>query len=224
MTIRARQAMLAILAFLAVGAGDALAEVKGQIGYGQRQVDFHRFTDARGEGKAMGSDLGAAVRFSPAKAPWGIGLFYSEQFYNLDSERYYFETVRARELGLDAAISLGDKGISPEIGFGYTFSGQLVGKTVSPTLLEKSQGGAVPTSGEATWTYSMTGMHIRPGASFEIGKGGLLTVGFDISRQSAKLRTVNVRSVDQTGAYDDYAKSKTSFNSYAVLVGLRAEP
>ncbi len=218
-----RLTAILFLSTAALASGTALAEVQGQVGYGQRQVDFHRFTDAQGEGKATGHDLGAAVYFGPQKAAWGLGAFYSEQFYNTDPSRYYFETVRVREFGLAGLIKLADKGLAPEIGFAYTLAGQLTAKTLNPKLLEKSQGGAVPTSGESTWTYSLQGMHVRPGLSIEIGKGGVLTAGFDVSRQSARLRTVNNRTVDQTGDYDDYAKTRTTFNSYAVIFGMRAE-
>lgn len=214
--------MTGVLA-LATAALPARAEMQGQVGYGQRQVDFHRFTDAQGEGKSTGHDLGAALYFGPQKAAWGLGAFYSEQFYNTDPERYYFESVRVREFGLGGLIKLADKGFAPEIAFGYTLAGSLTGKTLNPKLLEKSQGGAVPTAGESTWTYSLQGMHVRPGMSVEIGRGGVLTVGFDVSRQTAKLKTVSNRTVDETDTYADYAKTTTTFNSYAVILGMRAE-
>ncbi len=214
--------LLAVALSALGGAGTARAGMDMQLDYGLRLVDFHRFTDARGAKTGLGTDMGTTLRWRKDKAAWAFGAFYSQQTFDLDQNTAFFDTVRVTELGLDGLIALGDKGLSPQIGMSYTIHGTIAGKTTDPAALRTSDGGGMATTGEATWTYSMSGVHIRPGMQLELAKGACATLGLDVSLQSAELRTVEVRQQDATGAFKSVAKTQTPFDSYALMLGARA--
>lgn len=209
---------------LVIVATPAYAGMDAEVDYGQRVVDFHRFTDARGTKTGMGTDLAFAGRWKKDKAPWAVGAFYSQQTFNLNADDHYFETVRVTELGLDGTIKLGDKGFVPQMGLAWTLRGRVEAQTVDPAELHKSDGGGLAGTGEATWVYDLQGVHVRPGISKDVGKGADVVLGFDWSLQTARLDGVTVRGMDYTAEYGAYAKRKTAFDSYAVVIGLRATP
>jgi hypothetical protein len=211
-----------LLVAAVMGAGTARAGADVQLDYGVRLVDFHRFTDARGASSGYGTDIGTTLRWRPDKAMWAVGAFFSQQTFDLAQKDAFFDTVRATEAGIDALIALGDKGLSPQMGMSYTVSGRVVGKTTDPLALRNSDGGGVAATGASTWTYTMTGVHLRPGVQWAVGKGGFLTFGVDASLQSAELRTVEVRTVDRSDEMKGVARTNAPFDSYAFMLGARA--
>jgi hypothetical protein len=212
------------IAFGVLGAAaPALAGMDVQVDYGQRAVDFHRFTDAAGAKTGWGTDVGTTWRYRKDKAPWAIGAFYHQQSFDLNPNVTYFETVRTTELGVDAVFQLDDKGLVPQLDLAYTALGSITAQTVDPAILHASQGGGLATSGEAVWAYEMHGVHVTPGVQWNLTKGASIVLGADFSMQSANLQSVKVRTLDASDTYKSYAKTRSEFDSYAVMIGARAE-
>lgn len=223
MTTTAKVLCATVLVLATAGSASvALAGMDVELDYGQRLVDFHRFTDDAGAKSEWGADVGTSWRYRKDKAPWAVGLFYRQQNFDLNPTAAYFETVRTTEFGVDSVFQLDDKGLVPQLGLAYTVLGSITGKTVDPAILRGSQGGGIATSGEATWAYEMHGVHMTPGVAWELAKGASVAFGLDFSMQSANLKSVDARTQDVSDAFKSYAKTHSEFDSYALMIGARA--